>query len=128
MQHTVLPRQHLTPTSTPPRCVACRLESLFPLFSALLHQPGFKRTPDRLLVLYQRRAFLLGWVRAVLAVALGMRPGQDLPPLVLQQESPDPWKQLLVPLEGVQPGEWVCFEKVLWIKVRAGGRPGCWWA
>lgn len=95
------------------------LDSLFPLFSALLHEPGaFKRSPDHLLLLHQKRGFVFEWVRALLAVALGVRRGQGLPPLIFQQEHDDPWEQAGVRLEGVGPTDWVCFERVLWIKVR----------
>lgn len=40
-----------------PGAIGHWLELAFPLFSALLHSPhpSFKRTPDRLMVLYQKR-------------------------------------------------------------------------
>ncbi len=44
-----------------------------------------RRTPDRVLLLYQQRANLCDWLRAMLAVVLGVPPGRDLPPLLFQE-------------------------------------------
>lgn len=44
-----------------------------------------RRTPDQVLLLYQQRANLCSWLRAVLAVVLGVPPGRDLPPLLFQE-------------------------------------------
>jgi hypothetical protein len=54
----------------------------------LRHEPLVRRTPDRVLLLFQQRANLCDWLRGLLAAVLGTMPGQDLPPLIFQQVSP----------------------------------------
>lgn len=95
------------------------LEALLPLFSTLRHEPLVRRTPDRLLLLFQQRASLGDWARGLLAAALGVLPGQDLPPLVFQQQVANPLQQPESLLEGVGPDEWLMFEQV-----RGGGVEG----
>ena len=56
--------------------------------SMLQHEPLVRRTPDRVLLLFQQRANLCGWLRGLLAAVLGTMPGQGLPPLLFQQVSP----------------------------------------
>ena len=34
------------------------------------------------------------WVRAVLATTLGVPPDQDLPPIIMQRETPSVWEQI----------------------------------
>ncbi|KAL4452082.1 hypothetical protein ABPG75_007744 [Micractinium tetrahymenae] len=63
---------------------------------------------------------------ALLAVVLGVPPGRDLPPLLFQEEVAEPLDQAHQLLEGVQPGEWLLFEQVLWPRdVFTGGNRGC---
>ena len=37
------------------------------------------------------------WVRAVIATTLGVGPDQDLPPLIMQQETHSIWEQICAP-------------------------------
>ena len=37
---------------------------------------------------------LMEWVRAVIATTLGVGPDQDLPPLIMQQETHSIWEQI----------------------------------
>ena len=37
------------------------------------------------------------WVRAVIATTLGVGPNQDLPPLIMQQETHSIWEQICTP-------------------------------
>ncbi len=78
----------------------------------LRHEPLVRRTPDRLLMLFSQRASLNDWVRGLLAVALGLRPSQPLPPLLFQREVASPLQQAQQLLEGVAPHEWLVFEQV----------------
>jgi protein O-GlcNAc transferase len=70
-------------------------EMMGPLYS-VLKQPGveFKRPCDQMVLLHLKRTHLMEWVRAVVAVALGVGVQQELPPILLQQESNVPWQQL----------------------------------
>jgi hypothetical protein len=65
--------------------------------------------------------FLFGWVRALMAVAMGVKPGQPLPPIILQQEHGEAYEQMQIPAEGVQRTEWICFEQLLWVSMGQGG-------
>lgn len=95
-----------------PGALGHTLEALLPLFSTLRHEPLLRRTPDRLLLLFQQRSALGDWVRSLLAAALGVLPGQDLPPLIFQHQVSNPLQQPESLLEGVGPGEWLMFEQV----------------
>lgn len=89
----------------------------------LRHEPLVRRTPDRLLLLFTQRASLSDWVRGLMAVALGLRPGQPLPPLLFQREAANPLQQAQQLLEGVGPEEWLVFEQVSWGESgKKGGR------
>jgi hypothetical protein len=70
-------------------------EMMGPLYS-VLKQPAvdFKRPCDQMVLLHLKRTHLMEWVRAVVAVALGVGVQQELPPILLQQESNVPWQQL----------------------------------
>jgi protein O-GlcNAc transferase len=70
-------------------------EMMGPLYS-VLKQPGvdFKRPCDQMVLLHLERTHLMEWVRAVVAVALGVGVQQELPPIWLQEESNVPWQQL----------------------------------
>eukprot|EP00775_Hariotina_reticulata_P006840 gene6840-7058_t len=54
----------------------------------------FKRPCDQMVLLHLKRTHLMEWVRAVMAVALGVGRQQQLPPIWLQQETDVPWEQL----------------------------------
>ncbi|WIA28051.1 hypothetical protein OEZ86_010636 [Tetradesmus obliquus] len=92
-------------------------EMMGPLYSVLI-QPGvdFKRPCDQMVLLHLKRTHLMEWVRAVVAVALGVGVQQELPPILLQQESNVPWQQLGMPLEGVPADEWVVFERAVIVR------------
>ncbi|PRW57354.1 DUF563 domain [Chlorella sorokiniana] len=82
--------------------------------------------------MYQQRANINDWVRGVLAAALGVMPGQPLPPLVFEREVASPTDQTQQLLEGASPDEWLVFdqasaaEEVLWPKdMFFGGNRGC---
>lgn len=91
--------------------------SLTPLLCSILrHEPLVRRTPDRVLLLFQLRANVNDWVRGVLAAVLGLGPSQRLPPLVFQAEGANLLGQPQQLLEGVAPGQWLLFEQVLWPK------------
>lgn len=70
-------------------------ELLGPLFSVLKSgSHGFKRPCDQMVLLHLKRTHLMEWVRAVMSVALGVGAHQDLPPILLQQETDHVWQQL----------------------------------
>jgi hypothetical protein len=68
-------------------------EMVAPLFS-VLKRISFARPVDQLVLLHLKRSHLIEWVRAVLAVALGVPAEQELPPVLLQQETDSPWEQI----------------------------------
>ena len=51
----------------------------------------------QVVMLHLKRVHLMEWVRAVMAVALGVAPHAPLPPLIMQHEQPDIWTQPSVP-------------------------------
>lgn len=69
-------------------------EMMFPLFSILRREPDFRRTPHQFVLLHLKRVHLMEWVRAVIAVTLGIGVQQDLPPVLMQQEGPTIWTQV----------------------------------
>lgn len=69
-------------------------EMMGPLFSVLKQGIDFKRPCDQMVLLHLKRTHLMEWVRAVLAVALGVGTQQDLPPIWLQEETDVVWQQL----------------------------------
>lgn len=50
-------------------------------------------------------------VRGVLAAALGVMPGQPLPPLLFEREVATPTQQPQQLLEGAEPDEWLVFDQ-----------------
>ncbi|CAL8471513.1 g11055 [Coccomyxa elongata] len=91
-------------------------EMMFPLFSILKREPHFQWPPAQFLLLHLKRVHLLEWARAVIATTLGVLPSRALPPLMMQQEADSVWDQILSPLEGFGPREWVCFERALVVR------------
>ena len=112
---------------------------MFPLFSILRREPDFAQPPQQFVLLHLKRAHLMEWVRAVIAATLGIGRGQDLPPIIMQEETDSIWTQirgLLIifstirlqdcnpnylmyaasRLEGYGPHEWVCFERALVVR------------
>ena len=53
-----------------------------------------KRPCDNFVLLHLQRAHLPEWVRAVMAVALGVGPRQQLPPVILQESTENRYAQL----------------------------------
>ncbi|GBF94574.1 hypothetical protein Rsub_06689 [Raphidocelis subcapitata] len=83
---------------------------------------SFKRPCDTFVLLHLQRRHLPEWVRAVVAVALGVGPSQQLPPVVLQEPTDNKYAQPAMPLEGVPRDEWVVFDRVLIVRdVFTGG-------
>jgi protein O-GlcNAc transferase len=68
-------------------------EIVGPLFS-VLKKVDFKRPCDQFVLLHLKRTHLMEWVRAVLAVALGVPAKQALPTIVLQEETDNPFQQI----------------------------------
>ncbi|KAL0050159.1 hypothetical protein WJX82_005404 [Trebouxia sp. C0006] len=91
-------------------------EMMFPLFSILRLEPAFKRPATQFMLLHLKRVHLMEWARAVMSVALGVKVHEDLPPMLMQQESDSVWTQIPSPLEGYEPHEWVSFERALVVR------------
>eukprot|EP00877_Chromochloris_zofingiensis_P011466 jgi/Chrzof1/6573/Cz19g01160.t1 len=68
-------------------------EMMAPLFG-VLGSIKVKRPVDQFILLHLKRSHLMEWVRAVMAVALGVGLHQELPPVLLQQETHNVWQQL----------------------------------
>ena len=69
-------------------------EMMFPLFSILKQEPAFKRPPTQFMLLHLKRVHLMEWARAVMSVALGVKVHEDLPPMLMQQETNSVWTQI----------------------------------
>ncbi|KAF8072370.1 ALDH10A8 [Scenedesmus sp. PABB004] len=84
----------------------------------------FARPADQVVLLHLQRTHLMEWVRAVMAVGLGVPRGGELPPILLQTAGDAVWQQLVMPLEGVAPDEWVVFDRALIVRdlFTGGGR------
>ncbi|KAK9828787.1 hypothetical protein WJX72_002076 [[Myrmecia] bisecta] len=91
-------------------------EMMFPLFSILRQESHFRRPADQFVLLHLKRVHLMEWVRAVIAVTLGVGTNQDLPPVMVQQETNSVWTQIPSPLEGYAAHEWVSFERALVVR------------
>lgn len=99
-----------------PTAIGHWCEMMFPLFSILRTEPTFARPATQFVLLHLKRSHLMEWVRAVIAVTLGVAPRAPLPPIVMQQEQPDIMLQTVSPLEGYGPDEWVVFERALVVR------------
>lgn len=66
---------------------------------SVLKRVTFKRPCDSFVLLHLQRWHLPEWVRAMLAVALGVGPSQALPPIILQEPTPDTYAQVGGPLD-----------------------------
>lgn len=69
-------------------------EMMFPLFSILRREPAFKRPPKQFMLLHLKRVHLMEWARAVMSVALGVKVHENLPPMLMQQETDSVWTQI----------------------------------
>lgn len=69
-------------------------EMFFPLFSILRQEPAFRRPPTQFMLLHLKRVHLMEWARAVMSVALGVKAHEDLPPMMMQQETDSVWTQI----------------------------------
>ena len=67
---------------------------LFPLFSILASEANFRTPPQQFVLLHLKRAHLMGWVRALIAATLGVRPSAALPPIMMQRETDSVWTQI----------------------------------
>ena len=68
-------------------------EMLGPLYSTL-KTLNFKRPCDQFVLLHLQRQHLLEWVRAMIAVTLGVGLDDELPPVLLQEETDNAWNQI----------------------------------
>lgn len=87
-------------------------EMLGPLYSAL-KTIDFKRPCDQFVLLHLQRQHLLEWVRAMIAVALGVGIEDALPPVLVQEETDNAWNQITQMLQGFERDTWYVFERVL---------------
>ena len=46
------------------------------------------------MLLHLKRVHLMEWARAVMSVALGVKAHEDLPPMLMQQETDSVWTQI----------------------------------
>eukprot|EP00798_Chlamydomonas_sp_ICE-L_P009430 gene9430-4060_t len=110
---------------THPTAIGHWWEMLGPLYSTLKRAEGdFKRPCDQFLLLHLKRSHVLEWVRAMIAVTLGVTAEQDLPPLYFQEETDNAYSQISQNLEGLDKGKWYIFERVMLTKdlYTGGGR------
>ncbi|MEW5301672.1 MAG: hypothetical protein WDW36_004517 [Sanguina aurantia] len=68
-------------------------EMLGPLYS-ILKTAAFKRPATQFILLHLRRQHLLEWVRAMVAVTLGVPLDEHLPPVLMQEETDSAWQQI----------------------------------
>ena len=66
---------------------------LGPLFS-ILKSANIKRPCDQFILLHLQRRHVLEWVRAMIAVALGVPLNSALPPIYVQEPTDDSWEQI----------------------------------
>lgn len=66
---------------------------LGPLFSILKTVP-FKRPCDQFILLHLQRRHVLEWVRAMIAVALGVPLNSELPPIYVQEATENAHDQI----------------------------------
>jgi len=98
-------------------------EMLGPMYSTLKKTP-FKRPCDQFILLHLQRAHLLEWVRAMIAVTLGVPVSGALPPVYMQEPTDNAWSQITQMLEGFERDTWYIFEQVAITKdlYTGGGR------
>ena len=82
-------------------------EMFFPLFSILRQEPAFRRPPTQFMLLHLKRVHLMEWARAVMSVALGVKAHEDLPPMMMQQETDSVWTQIRECV-GCLPAKYAC--------------------
>ncbi|KAJ9523194.1 hypothetical protein QJQ45_023985 [Haematococcus lacustris] len=98
-------------------------EMLGPLYS-LLKTASLKRPCDQFILLHLQRQHLFEWVRAMIAVTLGVAVDGALPPVYLQEPTDNAWSQITQNLEGLRSDTWYVFERVAITKdlYTGGGR------
>ncbi len=80
---------------THPTAIGHWWEMLGPLYSILKQASSkFKRPCDQFILLHLKRAHVLEWVRAMVAVTLGVELSQELPPIYIQEETDNAWTQI----------------------------------
>jgi len=99
-------------------------EMLGPLYSNLKRARGFKRPCDQFVLLHLQRQHMLEWVRAMIAVALGVGLQEELPPVLIQEPTENAHTQITQQLEGLDRGTWYIFEHMIITKdlYTGGGR------
>ncbi|GLI68019.1 hypothetical protein VaNZ11_012320 [Volvox africanus] len=95
-------------------------EMLGPLYS-ILKTINFKRPCDQFVLLHLGRQHMLEWVRAMIAVTLGVGLDEELPPVLVQDETDNAWNQITQQLSGFDRDTWYVFERVLIVKDLATG-------
>lgn len=68
-------------------------EMLGPLYS-ILKTANFKRPCDQFILLHLQRQHMLEWVRAMIAVTLGVGRQDELPAVLVQEETDNAWHQI----------------------------------
>ncbi|GAX80047.1 hypothetical protein CEUSTIGMA_g7486.t1 [Chlamydomonas eustigma] len=98
-------------------------EMLGPLFSTF-KTTTFKLPCDQFILLHLQRRHMLEWVRAMIAVTLGVKVNDELPPVYIQEATESAWEQITSQLEGLDKDTWYIFERVIITKdlYTGGGR------
>jgi hypothetical protein len=61
---------------------------------SILKKTSFKRPVDQFILLHLQRRHVLEWVRAMVAVALGVGLKNELPPIYVQEPTENAWEQI----------------------------------
>ena len=84
-------------------------EMLGPMYSVLKKVTTFKRPCDQFILLHMKRQHVLEWVRAMIAVTLGVGLDQELPHVLIQEETDNAWDQISRLIRHSNP-IWCCGE------------------
>uniref|UniRef100_A0A7S3QL56 Glycosyltransferase 61 catalytic domain-containing protein n=1 Tax=Dunaliella tertiolecta TaxID=3047 RepID=A0A7S3QL56_DUNTE len=108
---------------THPTAIGHWWEMLGPLYS-ILKRSNIKRPCDQFILLHLQRKHVLEWVRAMIAVTLGVKFNEELPPVYIQEPTDNAWSQITQILEGFDRDTWYMFEHVAITKdlYTGGGR------
>lgn len=96
---------------THPTAIGHWWEMLGPMYS-ILKNATFKRPCDQFILLHLQRRHILEWVRAMVAVALGVGVEDELPPVFIQEATDNAHQQITAQLEGLDRDTWYIFENV----------------
>jgi hypothetical protein len=90
------------PSFTPPHRTPPQIPK--PNQNSVLKRITFKRPCDNFVLLHLQRRHLAEWVRAMVAVALGVGPRRPLPPILLQEPTDNRFAQMSEWLWGAVAG------------------------